>query len=300
MTSIEPLFAADHPLDPVPLLDIAVSAAHAGAAVLQSYASHRDDLIIDHKARNDLVSQADREAEAAILAILRERAPGLGIVAEETGGVMSGPATWYIDPLDGTTNFLHGIPQYAVSIALIGHAGTQIRNGQTLQEDTPLVAVVYDPSREEMFTAVAGVGAWLNGRRIACSRTPDLASSVLATGMPFRDFSFADQYMPTLHAALETSRGVRRYGSAALDLAWTACGRFDGYWEMGLAAWDVAAGTLLVREAGGVAQDMYESEPWPKGGYVVSGNASVAPALMEMIRPHLRQPGQTTGSAPAA
>lgn len=275
------------PLDLVSLLDTAVHAAHGGAATLQAYANHRDDLVIDHKARNDLVSQADRDAEQAILAVLQEKAPGLGIVAEETGGAASGAATWYIDPLDGTTNFLHGIPHYAVSIALIGHAGSRIAGNIVLERDTPVVAVVYDPCREELFTAVHGVGAWLNGKSIKCSRTPDLAASVIATGMPFRDFSFYDQYMPTLEAALQATRGVRRYGSAALDLAWTACGRYDGYWEMALASWDVAAGTLLVREAGGVAEDMYGVDPWPIGGYVVSGNTAVASQLADMVAPHL-------------
>jgi len=274
-------------LDLCALLRIAVQAAHNGAAVLQSYASNRGDLIIDHKARNDLVSQADREAEQIIVQILREGAPALGIVAEETGGAAQGEATWYIDPLDGTTNFLHGIPHYAVSIGLIAHAGTVLAGTGALTEDTPVVAVVYDPCREELFTAVHGVGAWLNQQRIQCSRTTQLADSVVATGFPFRDFSFADQYMPTLNHAITHTRGVRRNGAAALDLAWTACGRFDGYWEMGLAPWDVAAGTLLVREAGGVARDMFGADSWPIGGYVTSGNKHVAQALTEMIDPHL-------------
>lgn len=270
-------------------LDAAVTAAHAGAAILQSYAHHRADLVIDRKARNDLVSQADREAEEAVITELRERTPSYGIVAEETGGKVEGLATWYIDPLDGTTNFLHGIPHYAVSIALIAHAGTRVSAGVTLQADTPVVAVVYDPSREELFNAVYGIGAWLNGHRITCSRTQTLQDAVLATGFPFRDFSFADQYMPTLHKAIDTTRGVRRMGAAALDLAWTAAGRYDGYWEMGLAPWDVAAGTLLVREAGGLAEDMYGKDSWPIGGYVVSGNAEIGPALQEMIAPHLKK-----------
>ncbi|VFR18213.1 Inositol-1-monophosphatase [plant metagenome] len=269
-------------------LDAAVSAAHAGAAILQSYAHHRADLVIDRKARNDLVSQADREAEAAVLEVLRDRTPAYGIVAEETGGQPEGPATWYIDPLDGTTNFLHGIPHYAVSIALVAHAGSQFGPGPKLAEDTPVIGVVYDPCREELFTAVQGVGAWLNGRRIACSRTQGLEDAVLATGFPFRDFSFADQYMPMLDRAIHTTRGVRRHGAAALDLAWTACGRFDGYWEMGLAPWDVAAGTLLVREAGGVAMDMRQGEPWPRQGNVVAGNAQVAIDLLNMIKPNLK------------
>ncbi|MYZ44305.1 inositol monophosphatase family protein [Schauerella aestuarii] len=278
------------PLDLGGALDVAVTAAHAGAAILQAYASHRADLVIDHKARNDLVSQADRESEAAVIEILRERTPAFGIVAEETGGRPEGQATWYIDPLDGTTNFLHGIPHYAVSIALVAHAGTVISGTETLTEDTPVVAVVYDPSREELFNSVYGVGAWLNGHRIACSRTPTLAESVVATGFPFRDFSFSDQYMPMLHDAINTTRGVRRAGAASLDLAWTACGRYDAYWEMALASWDVAAGTLLVREAGGVARDMYGRDPWPIGGYVIAGNRDTTAELQAMIDPHLKRP----------
>jgi len=278
---------ATGPLDLCAAIDVAVSAAHAGAALLQSYAHHRDDLVIDRKARNDLVSQADREAEAAILAVLRERTPGYGIIAEETGGAAAGPATWYIDPLDGTTNFLHGIPHYAVSIALVAHAGTQASAGEPIGQDTPVVGVVYDPCREELYTAVYGIGSWLNGRRISCSRTATLDDAVVATGFPFRDFSFAGQYMPMLHDAINLTRGVRRMGAAALDLAWTACGRYDGYWEMGLAPWDVAAGTVILREAGGLCTDMHGRDPWPVGGRVVAGNPAVHEALQAMVAPHL-------------
>ena len=279
------------PIDLCAAIDAAVTAAHAGAAILQSYAHHRADLVIDRKARNDLVSQADREAEAAIIQELKARTPRFGIVAEETGGKAQGAATWYIDPLDGTTNFLHDIPHYAVSISLIAHAGTSMSANETLAVDTPVIGVVYDPCREELFTGVYGVGAWLNGRRISCSRTQTIEDAVLATGFPFRDFSFAAQYMPMLHDAINRSRGVRRMGAAALDLAWTACGRYDGYWEMGLAPWDVAAGTLILREAGGVCTDMHKQDPWPIGGRVVAGNPAIERALHEMIAPHLNKQG---------
>lgn len=173
---------------------------------------------------------------------------------------------------------------------MIAHAGTSVSAGQPLSEDTPVVGVVYDPCREELFTAVYGLGAWLNGRRISCSRTQTLDDAVLATGFPFRDFSFAGQYMPMLHDAINRARGVRRMGAAALDLAWTACGRYDGYWEMGLAPWDVAAGTLLVRESGGMCSDMHKRDSWPIGGRVVAGNAAIGQALHEMIAPHLDKP----------
>ncbi|WP_353149227.1 inositol monophosphatase family protein [Pollutimonas bauzanensis] len=270
-------------------LDAAVTAAHAGAAILQSYAHNRAELVIDKKMRNDLVSQADREAEETVIEILRERTPDLGIVAEESGGQTSGAATWYIDPLDGTTNFLHGIPQYAVSIALIAHAGTIVEGDTPLEHDTPVIGVIYDPNREELFTAMHGVGAWLNERRIHCSQTEVLSESVVATGFPFRDFSFAEQYMPTLDYAINNTRGVRRLGAAALDLAWVACGRYDGYWEMGLAPWDVAAGAVIVREAGGICEDIHHQDPWPIKGYVYAGNQHTAPALDAMIQPHLKK-----------
>ena len=264
------------PIDLCATIDAAVTAAHAGAAILQSYAHHRADLVIDRKARNDLASQADREAEAAIIQELRARTPQFGIVAEETGGQAQGSATWYIDPLDGTTiscmtsplRGFHRIDRARRHIGVCrpaaerGHAG----GWRGLR-----------PRREELFTAVYGLGAWLNGRRISCSRTQTLDDAVLATGFPFRDFSFAGQYMPMLHDAINRARGVRM-GAAALDLAWTACGRYDGYWEMGLAPWDVAAGTLLVRESGGMCSDMHKRDSWPIGGRVVAGNAAIGQA----------------------
>ena len=268
-------------------LEAAVTAAHAAAAILQSHAHHRSDLVISKKQRNDLVSQADHDAEAVIIEILRERTPEMGIVAEETGGQPSGVASWYIDPLDGTTNFLHGVPHYAVSIALVAHAGATITGDQVLSHDTPVIAAIYDPVREELFTAMYGVGAWLNETRITCSETDELSEALLATGFSSRDFSFESQYTPTLHHATHHSRGVRRLGAAALDLAWVACGRFDGYWEMGLAPWDVAAGTLLVREAGGVCEDMHHIDPWPVKGFVYAANSHIGPALDAMIQPHI-------------
>src|SRR5690625_4182513 len=156
-------------------LETAVTAAHAAAAILQAHAHRRADLVISTKQLNDLVSQADHEAEEAILDILRERTPSLGIVAEESGGEPAGKASWYIDPLDGTTNFLHGLPHYAVSIALVAHPGAHVTGEHIVDRDTPVIAVIYDPVREELFTAMHGVGAWVNNTRIRCSNTPVLA-----------------------------------------------------------------------------------------------------------------------------
>ncbi len=268
-------------------LDAAVTAAHTAASIIQAYAKDRSQLVVDAKARNDLVSQADRDAEDAILDILRERTPGCGFVAEESGGQPDAQANWYIDPLDGTTNFVHAIPHYAVSIALVARAGTVLAPRDAPMPETPVVAVVYDPNRAELFTAVHGGGAWLNGHRVRVARTPGLENALLATGFPYRDFSFADEYLPTLEHAMRHSRGVRRFGSAALDLAWVACGRYDGYWEMGLAPWDVAAGTLLVREAGGQVHDLRGQHDWPHGGNVIAGTPGVLAALRAGIDPHL-------------
>lgn len=275
---------------PVPLavaLDAAVTAAHTAASIIQAYASDRSQLVVDAKARNDLVSQADREAEAAILQILRERTPQCGIVAEESGGIADAQANWYIDPLDGTTNFLHAVPHYAVSIALVARAGTVLSPHSDPCPELPVVGVIYDPNRAELFTAVHGGGAWLNGHRIRVARNTDLDNALLATGFPFRDFSFANEYLPTLEHAMHHSRGVRRFGSAALDLAWVACGRYDAYWEMGLAPWDVAAGTVLVREAGGQVLDLRKQLAWPSNGEIIAGTPAVVEQLQRGIAPHL-------------
>lgn len=263
----------------------AIRAAHAAGSILQTHAKQRDRLIIDLKAKNDLVSQADREAEIAALEILRKETPDFAIVAEESGGQSQGLATWYIDPLDGTTNFLHGIPHYAVSIALVAHPGCVVSGEEPITEDTVVVAVIYDPNREELFTAIHGVGAWLNQQRLQCTMTHRLDHALLATGFPFRDFSFSAHYLPSFHNAIEQTRGVRRNGAAALDLAWVACGRFDGYWEMGLAPWDVAAGTLIVREAGGRCEDIFQQHSWPCSGHVIASNGALHSALQAMIQP---------------
>ena len=269
-------------------LDIAVRAAHAGAAILQQHRASPGELVIDQKGRNDLVSQADRESEHVVMDILREETPNIGLVGEESGGTPGTQLTWYIDPLDGTTNYLHGFDHYAVSIGLVAHAGATDAMGQTLTVDTPILGVIYDPNREEIFTAMQGVGAWCNGHRLQVARIGRLADALIAIGIPARDFSYLDPYFDALKAVLLHTRGVRRQGSAALDLAWVACGRINGYWEQGLQPWDVAAGTVIAREAGAWVNDPYTTElSWPHAGRVLAIPPTHKAAFLALIQPHL-------------
>ena len=269
-------------------LEIAVRAAHAGAAVLQTHRVSRDQLVIDKKGRNDLVSQADREAESAVIEILRAQTPTLGIIGEESGGTLGEQATWYVDPLDGTTNYLHGMPHYAVSIGLVAHAGAPDAMGQPLTQDTPVVGVVYDPNREEMFTALHGVGAWLNGHRIHCTAVNEISEALIATGIPVRSFEYLDQYLHALKDLVLNTRGVRRQGSAALDLCGLAAGRVDAYWEQGIAPWDVAAGCVIAREAGARVIDPYDSQAsWPVKGRILACAPAIEQQLLGLVLPHM-------------
>jgi len=270
-------------------LDVAVRAAHAGAAVLQRHRLSRANLVIDHKGRNDLVSQADREAEQAVIDILQSETPELGIIGEESGGMRGEFATWYVDPLDGTTNYLHGMEHYAVSIGLVAHAGAPDAMGEPLAHDQPVVGVVYDPSREELFTALQGVGTWLNGHRIKRPDVKDLGQALIATGIPVRTFDYLDQYLSTLKELVLNTRGIRRQGSAALDLCWLAAGRVDAYWEQGIQSWDVAAGTVIAREAGAQVTDPYDRQaPWPETGRILACAPGIEQALLDLILPHMQ------------
>lgn len=270
-------------------LDVAVRAAHAGAAVLQRHRLSRANLVIDHKGRNDLVSQADREAEEAVIEILRSETPELGIIGEESGGKQGEQATWYVDPLDGTTNYLHGMEHYAVSIGLVAHTGAPDSVGNTLSADHPIVGVVYDPSREELFTALQGVGAWLNGHRIHRPDVYDISQALVATGIPVRTFDYLDHYLAALKDLVLNTRGIRRQGSAALDLCWLAAGRVDAYWEQGIQSWDVAAGTVIAREAGARVTDPFDSQAsWPARGRILACAPGIEQAFLKLILPHMK------------
>ena len=260
-----------------PLLTIAVRAARAAGDFLLRTGERLDELRIETKGPNDLVSEADREAERRIVEIIRRAYPDHAVLGEEGGAqgeVGSHGARWIIDPLDGTTNYLHGLPWYAVSI------GLEIR-------DRLEVGVVYDPGRHELFVAERGKGARLNDRRLRVSAQTKLSGAVVGTGFPFKSHQHLDPYTDTFKAVSLAGSAVRRAGSAALDLAYVAAGRFDGFWELGLQPWDIAAGVLLIREAGGVVTDIRGGDRAMKTGNVVGGTLRVHQALLDTIKPHL-------------
>ncbi len=239
--------------------DAALSAARAAGRI---HLKRLRRINVELKASNpiDLVTEADREAEGAISAILRRRFPTHSILAEEGAAeTCPAPHRWIVDPLDGTTNFAHGYPQFCVSIAYEEHGRV-------------LIAVVYDALKKEMFSAARGKGARLNGKPIRVSRTAALSSSLLGTGFPYDRRSRPRFYLTFWEAFLLRCQGIRRTGSAALDLANVACGRIDGFWEFGLKPWDVAAGALLVREAGGRVTNMDGSPLDLAGGEIVASN----------------------------
>jgi myo-inositol-1(or 4)-monophosphatase len=256
-----------------PMLNTAVKAARKAGSIISRASTDIDRLTVRRKQKNDFVTEVDHAAEEAIIRTLKEAYPSHAFLAEESGASSTGAEPehlWIIDPLDGTTNFLHGFPQYCVSIAL-QHKGV-------LQQ-----AVVYDPNRNELFTATRGAGAFLNDRRLRVTAVDKLEDALIGTGFPFREFAHFDDYLRMFGEVTRRCAGVRRPGAAALDLAWVACGRIDGFWEMGLSPWDMAAGALLVREAGGLIGDFSGAEGFLESGRVVAANPKVFSQLLQAI-----------------
>ena len=257
-----------------PMLNTAVKAARRAGNIISRATRNLDIVAVREKAVNDFVSEVDREAEHAIIQTLHEAYPGHAILAEESGASGASEYRWIIDPLDGTTNFLHGFPHYAVSIAL-EHRGIVTQ------------AVVYDPSRNDLFTASRGRGAFLNETRIRVGKRLHLRSSVVGTGFPFKEMAHLDPYLAMLRDMMKGTAGVRRAGSATLDLAYVAAGRLDGFWEIGLAPWDMAAGSLLITEAGGLVGDLEGNESWMESGHIVAGSPKVFGEMLQLVAPHL-------------
>lgn len=230
------------------------------------------EAVAEIKTENNLVTFVDKEAERRFVEGLSAMLPEAGFVAEEGTGVKAeGGLNWVIDPLDGTTNFVHKVPVWCTSVALC-------------DGNTPLLGVIYDPSQDECFSAWKGGGAWLNGKSIRVSDIQSLSSSLLATGFPYDDFGKENQYMLLFKDLTHCTRGMRRLGSAALDMAWTACGRFEAFYEYGLNPWDVGAGTIITREAGGRVTEFNGGDNAVFGEDVVCSNSNIHAELMEVVR----------------
>ena len=258
-----------------PMLTIAVKAARRAGQIINRASLDVGQLRVSTKQQNDFVTEVDRAAEAAIIDILRDAYPGHAILAEESGasGEEQAEYRWIIDPLDGTTNFIHGFPQYAVSIGL-AHKGVLSQ------------AVVYDPGRNELFTASKGSGAFLNDKRLRVSKQTKLEAALIGTGFPYRMFEHVDAYMAIFRELTQKTAGLRRPGAASLDLAYVATGRLDGFWEFGLSPWDMAAGALLISEAGGLVGDLAGEANYLETGNIIAGTPKVFGQLLQTIANH--------------
>lgn len=259
-----------------PMLNIAVRAArNAGKIIARSF-EEKDMVETSQKGTNDFVTNIDNEAERAIIGTIRKSYPDHCIVGEESGEHKGDNPDyqWIVDPLDGTTNFIKGIPHFSVSVAL------KVK-GKLDQ------AVVYDPMRSELFTASRGAGAQLNGYRIRCSKAKEIEATVLATGFPHKNKHHLDAYLDMFKTFFLDSSDIRRNGSAALDLAYVAAGRVDGFWEIGLKPWDTAAGQLLVKESGGIITDFVGGPNQDRSGNIIAANPKITKAMVNAIRPHL-------------
>ena len=255
-----------------PMLNIAVRAARRAGSIINRAALDGGGYEVRTKQRNDFVTKVDHAAEEAIIDIVRKAYPDHAVLAEESGAT-AGEADyeWVIDPLDGTTNFIHGFPQYCVSIAIRHRGG--LAHG-----------CIYDPTKNELFTASKGRGAFLNDRRIRVSKCLRLDDALVGTGFPFREIERIERYSKQLKNIMQASAGVRRAGAAALDLAYVACGRLDAFWEMGLSAWDMAAGALMIQEAGGLVSDLRGEDGYLDSGEIACATPKVFPRLLEALR----------------
>ncbi len=257
-------------------LSVAVKAARVGGGILLKNLGKLRQADVRMKGKADWVTTVDHASEAVILKILKKAFPGHTLQAEETAPVVKGAdLQWFIDPLDGTVNYIHGFPMFGVSIGL--------RRKGVLE-----VGVVYDPLREELFTAQRGKGAWLNGRRIHVAAGRTMKGSLLATGFPFRASKHLDLYLRSFRRIFLETGAIRRAGSAALDLAYTACGRVGGFWEMALSPWDMAAGALLIQEAGGVVSDFFGESSYLSNGHIAAGNPEIHRQMVKLLTPIFR------------
>lgn len=258
-----------------PIVNIAIQAARAAGNLIMRAVDRLDKIVVSEKQPNDYVTEVDKLVEQEIISIIRKAHPNHGILGEEGGEIAGNDMVWIIDPIDGTRNFIHGFPHFAISIG-ISNKG-KIEHG-----------VIYDPVRQELFTASRGKGAQLNERRIRVSKHTQLHECLLGTGFPYRHSpEHQAAYIESLQALMPQCGDIRRAGSASLDLAYVACGRLDGFWELALKPWDIAAGTLLIKEAGGIVCDTKGGEDYMKNGNVVAGNPKIIKLLLKTINPFL-------------
>ena len=257
-----------------PMLNIAIKAARRAGSIITRASEDVKSLSISNKNFNDYVTEVDLASEKEIIRILGDAYPKHEFLGEETGLSQNADDIWIIDPLDGTTNFLHNYPQYCVSIALQ-------QKGEITQ------AVIYDPNRNDLFTASKGNGAYLNDRRIRVTNKTNLQDCLIGTGFPFRDFTHLPVYLKIFEDMVRSTSGVRRPGSAALDLAYVAAGWFDGFFEINLSKWDIAAGGLIVTEAGGIVSDFSENPGWIESGNIVATNPKIYDQLIKIIQSHI-------------
>lgn len=261
-----------------PMLNIATQAALQASKVILKFVDQIDKVEVAEKNQNDLVTQVDQLSEATIIEHIKKAYPNHTILAEESGrqGAENSDYCWIIDPLDGTKNFVHGVPHFAISIALS-------------YKDKLEIGVVYDPIRQELFTATRGQGAYLNSRRIRVSQTKKLDQALIGTGFPFRDKHHLGPYLNTFQTIFPKASGIRRAGAAALDLAYVAAGRLDGFWESCLKPWDMAAGVLMIKEAGGIVSDYHGEGHYLEHGNIVAGNPKTHKELAGLIQQSIQE-----------
>lgn len=258
-----------------PIINIATDAARSAGNLIIRAMSRMDKVKISEKGPNDFVTETDQRVEREIISIIHKAYPSHAILGEESGEIAGDDYTWIIDPIDGTRNFIHGFPHFAVSIAFAYK--NKIEHG-----------VIYDPVRQDLFVATRGKGAFLNDRRIRVSTCKTINESLLGTGFAYRHTDAEDPApMNIMQTIMPISGDIRRAGAATLDLAYVACGRLDGFWEMGLKLWDIAAGILLVKEAGGMVCDLHGGEDYLKTGNVVAANPVLMRQLIKTMKPHL-------------
>ena len=263
-----------------PLLNIGIKAARRAGDLITQASQRIDTVAVSLKQQHDYVTEVDQQSERLIIETIREAYPNHAILAEESGHtVTDDDITWIIDPLDGTSNFVHGFPHYAVSIGV-------------KEKNRLRTAIIYDPIRQELFTAVAGQGAQLNQRRLRINPEKKLETALLGTGFPFKNKAKLHVYIELFEVIFSQCDGIRRAGSAALDLAYVAASRLDGYWEVGLQPWDVAAGALLVKEAGGLITDFNGRDDYLANGQLITGPSKVYKAMLKVIYPFAERLGK--------